>query len=722
MDIDLTRPLYNPVEILDTDRWSDATWSKPLLHGDRTSGVLEFVRSLRETDRRVDLRTLIPDLYERWGHGRIGFYGGHHLDPDMVLKKHFIGAYGIEHKFEEYIDWLYDPTAEDGAARTIEWQVQLNRHYQWISLADAWQDTGEAKYARGFEEELRSWMDSCCPAPARPESGFPTAWRPIEVGIRAGWTWPLALEVFRRCDEVSDEALWMLTCGLAQHGQFLFVAPTHRNHKAMEINGLAHAGTAIPELFDAELWASTALDRAMAELDREFYPDGCQDELAPNYAMVSFSNLFSAIKCTEDYYKNPEIPKSYCVGGMAVPAATWQRFVERVRALGTVTRPDNEVADLHDSGPRQMSGIYDDLAELLPPDKILPLTESAPASSTRANATGGGPQLTEREPFADRQWEHDRLEVRPWGGYAVSQRGTTRWCLLDAGPYGTGHQHHDAQQVLMWAHGRPFCIDPGKPIYNRTARTRHIRSAAGHNVVLMDRRQHHARPLIERADTPLPMAVHEAGGLRVSAASRTFAPVGEDETQDLFRHERLLIDLPDAGWLIFDRLWPSGHAKHTWEWLWHMPVDIIETDSGSAVAFYEGGPSMRILACGPDAPAFSEAAGQEEPLLRGWWVEEATDYRPLPVLMALMQGMTGAAWMATLMIPSPEETPPEAGFDARQTGQQGYKFHVRSGDTDHAFTLHGQRQIERVKFNGDIVELASHDLPEHGDPWFKTGD
>src|SRR5690606_26980068 len=109
-------------------------------------------------------------------------------------------------------------------------QVQLNRHYQWVPLADRYRETKDPKYARAFERELRSWVRQC-PRPDGNGMGLPGCWRLIEVGIRAGWTWPYAFETFRHCPEVTDEAIWLMACALHEHGMHLLLWPTGRNFK-----------------------------------------------------------------------------------------------------------------------------------------------------------------------------------------------------------------------------------------------------------------------------------------------------------------------------------------------------------------------------------------------------------------------------------------------------------------------------------------------------------
>src|SRR5690606_25854641 len=106
-------------------------------------------------------------------------------------------------------------------------------------------------------------------------------------------------------------------------GVHLLHVPTGRNWKAMEANGLGHVGFMFPEFKFAKAMASTAVDRVLAEFERQVYDDGTQDELAPSYAVVSLSN-FWALLC---------LAEARPMRDAGVPARAWRRCADMAHAL-----------------------------------------------------------------------------------------------------------------------------------------------------------------------------------------------------------------------------------------------------------------------------------------------------------------------------------------------------------------------------------------------------
>ena len=106
----------------------------------------------------------------------------------------------IPWKFPEgRVNFLFDPTAVEGPVNH-EWLWQLNRHGYWGDMAKAFASTGDAKYARQFNIQLRDWVaQTDCPAQW---NGPGSAWRTIEAGLRLMGSWPVAFDIFRHSPEV----------------------------------------------------------------------------------------------------------------------------------------------------------------------------------------------------------------------------------------------------------------------------------------------------------------------------------------------------------------------------------------------------------------------------------------------------------------------------------------------------------------------------------------
>ncbi|MFW6039207.1 MAG: heparinase II/III family protein [bacterium] len=661
----------------------DTDWHRALDRDDSDGACDAFIRAVRTGPPRTRSEHDIPALYREWfDTPGIGFQGGHHLDPDMVVEQRYIGVYGIEHQFLGEIDWLYDPTRDWGDDQTAEWQVQLNRHYQWIPLADKYRETGDAKYAHAFERELRSWVRQC-PRPDDNGMGLPGCWRLIEVGIRAGWTWPYAFETFRQSEHVSDEAVWLMVTALHEHGMHLLLWPTGRNFKTMETNGLAHVGAMFPEMRMARSFLTTAIDRAVAELDRQIYPDGLQDELSPSYGNVALSNLYSAIRVAEQH-------ESF---GTEIPRRAFGRFSDCAYALGRIADPDAKLPPIHDSPSSAITDLFAHFRDHL-----------------------------DAERFAREPWCEPGVDHLAWGGWTIMRRNQPqRYSLFDAGPWGTGHQHADALQLLTYAHGRWFCIDPGKPLYNRSTITRYMRSSQGHNVVLIDGRRHGPDPQVRAVREPCPTAVHASGGNGTAGAvyavaAKRGAVTVDDGPETRFRHERVVLDVAELGWLVYDRVQSDDDGPHTWEWLWHTSVErvaVLESQRGAHLV-YPGGPGLLIqpIAAERDAKAVhvNVTRGQTEPVVRGWHsVGRGDTPTPTPTVSVGRDAAAGPVAMFTLLVPAADESVPSVDVTEVRMSPDEASVALSAADARFRFAFTGGKVVERIDCalpSGDAVRLA----------------
>lgn len=626
----------DPKDVLRPDSSSDAEWSTFLKKGLASDQVIAaYVEALREGAPRSSFKHDVPNLYQRWYDRHIGFQDGYNFNPDEVAAGRYTGAYGIIHEFDEEVDWSANPTRDsDEHTYTVEWQEGLNRHFQWVPLADAYDETGDPTYAETWERELRGWIHNC----PRPDDSGNTVeraskWRTITTGIRASWTWPYAFEIFRRSEHVSDEALWLFVCAMREHGVHLLEHPTGWNFKTMEINGLAHAGGMFPELRRARAFLSTAVDRAIAEFERQFYPDGLQAELAPSYAAVCITNLYSTLRNAEYHSERfGSVPGGvgYAADGVEtvkIPERTWDRLQTVVRAYGRIATPEGRPPALHDSWT-------------FPVEKMI------------AECVGDD----------ERVWVGKRSELLPWGGYAVF-RNPGRYALFDGGPYGTAHQHNDALQMLAHAEGEWFCMDPGQPKYDDSTVSTHVQSSAGHNVVLADGAHHCPVEIVRKTDNPFPIAFVKKGRLTAAVAKRKFKTLTNPSI--IFEHERLVFQGTGRGWLVADRLEPVDNHTVEWEWLWHTPVDDLTPDDEGALAAYDGGPSMRVDIAGSTSLSIDAIAGQLEPEVRGWRPRtDSSETELMPTLSVQSTETSDIVRAATLLEPAPKND----AFDARLGG------------------------------------------------------
>lgn len=656
-----------------------ADWEIALSNGDDDAAVVAYVKLIRTGPSRANLNQGVPALYDRWmGRSELGYDGGHRAIPDQLIQNHYTGAYGIQHTFENgEIDWLFDPTANWGDKRTPEWQVQFNRHYHWIGLAKAWKETGNAKYAHAFENELRSWVTQC-PRPDDNGMGLPGCWRLIEVGIRMGWTWPIALDTFRQCEYVTDEAIWLMITAMHEHAMHLLLWPTKRNFKTMESNGLMQVAAMFPEFTRSFSFYSSALDRVCSELERQVYPDGQQDELAPSYGVLALANFYAAIM----------MAKQAPVAWAEIPQRAFDRLNDMAWALLQIATPDAMLPPIHDSPTHDITGLYKDFQE--------------------QNASR----------FLRKPWLAPGLTHQPWAGWVTLRRyhhNHSQYAFFDAGPWGTGHQHADALQLLTHFQGRWFCIDSGKPLYNQSALTRHIKSSAGHNVVLMDGQNHQPSPKENVALEPYPIAVHDSMkhnpvnscAVMATAAKRQAECLDDTmkPTSSQFSHERVVLDVPALGWVVLDRLNAQDDQPHAWESLWHLATDDVTlvkemNNDQSAWATYNNGPCMLIhpITAADVKHELSIAKGQTDPVHRGWegHHNHTEQPGPIPVLSVKTSPSNQPLAMITLLIPAKDNTQPVVSVTDYQVNMNHVQLKVKVNMQSFSFDFAGKDEVNEI--------------------------
>ena len=194
----------------------------------------------------------------------------------------------IPHQFGDTIDWSINPTP----LKYVEWTYQLSRHPFWITLGQAYQATGDEKYAQAFVRQMRSWVQSNL-LPDNSANVNWSRWRTIETGIRTLRAWPESFYYFLDSPSFDDESVIMMVKSFHEHGLHLRAYPQRNNWLTMEMNGLFHIGILFPEFKESKEWCEYASRRLYEEEQTQVYPDGAQVELAQEtYKFEFYGNLF----------------------------------------------------------------------------------------------------------------------------------------------------------------------------------------------------------------------------------------------------------------------------------------------------------------------------------------------------------------------------------------------------------------------------------------------
>jgi hypothetical protein len=601
-------------------------------------------------------------------------------EADRALE-HTFDSVGIRHAFGPKIDWAYNPTTQPGSpdAPDHEWTWQLNRHSAWVALARAYNATGDPKYGRELAQQIADWIRDN-PTPARADQAPFSRWRTIEAGIRMFSSWPeVYFRMARHPDVFPDYALLAMTDCMRRHADYLDVFPTSGNWLCMEANGEFHVGVLFPEFKDAARWRKNALERLRREIDAQVYPDGAQIELTPGYHNVSLSNFVGTLRLAR--LNDIPLPGGYQAG------------LEKMYALNMwAMSPDRDVPPFNDSWHVNVPGVLADGLKLFPQRKDWAWIAS--------DGKEGAPPAQTSYLF-------------PFAGWAVMRTGwdrDARFMMIDAGPFGYGHQHEDKLSFVLHAFGRRMVFDAGSYAYDASEMRRYVLSARGHNVIHVDGLEQHRGGFSRDryvTKTPFPLTwktTPEYDYLAASFGEREEEGWGRERLKNVVHMRRILFVKPDY-WIVCDTLTPNDSAEHTCESTFHLdaPEAVIAEAAKSVTTRDVGGANLMILPLAMPGLEVRIVQGQEKPFVQGWIPKEhgRTGADPRPCVYYTRRG-SGVVHFLYVFAPAPEGKPfPVTAVTAAQVrGRQLVAdIAVREGKT-HRFALMSNSDVKFTRGAG----------------------
>jgi Heparinase II/III-like protein/Heparinase II/III N-terminus len=358
----------------------------------------------------------------------------------------------------------------DGAGGDVKIPWELSR-LQWLLPAgQAFQLTGDERYAAAVREVIVEW-----------DEANPYAWTvnwsvAMEVALRAvalSWLVGALGESAAWRDDGFRERLLRL---LWLHGDYvsrhLEWSEVRGNHFTADAAGLAFAGLLLGEA----RWANTGWRLLTEELPRQVYPDGVDFEA---------SSAYHRLVC--ELFLLPALYREQL--GLAVPSSYRDRLAAMARFTAAITGPDGLVPLLGDA----------DDARALPLD-------GSPVNDHRYLLGLVG--ITTDEPGS---------AVFPDGGVYVLACGDDH-VVIDCGPVGLagrgGHGHNDCLSFEATLDGTKLVTDSGTYAYTGAPEWRNrFRGTAAHNTPLVDGEEQNRIPesLWNLADDarPEPMVVEE---------------------------------------------------------------------------------------------------------------------------------------------------------------------------------------------------------------------
>jgi hypothetical protein len=353
---------------------------------------------------------------------------------DGAVDNFITSMYGQE-QFGEKLPWF----SADKKVRT------LARFPHFDYLAPAYFHTGNEDYPRTMIRHMEDFIDN---VPIE---------RAANVNVQTNyiinpWNWVLqhwrilrwidALAFLRDSSSLSDSTYLRILLHLWKEVDWLvprMILGLH-NGTLGNIRGVLYAGLNFPEAANGLYWQKEAASVFRSFMSFYFYPGEVSVELTLGYSSAVLA------QCLKIYDALPAGNLKESIG----PAL--EKLVDGHVGL---MKPDRSLPRYGDHGNYDMRvDILGKAARIFDRPDLLWLADEGPNQIVPHYLSFPG-------------------QSRPYylSGYYAMRDGWGRaaqYLCMDAGPYGTNHQHADKLSITLAADGANFIVDPGTSIYNST--------------------------------------------------------------------------------------------------------------------------------------------------------------------------------------------------------------------------------------------------------------
>ncbi len=547
------------------------------------------------------------------------------------------------------IDWLYNETFhQPGVARNGGWQGQLCRMNFWIDMAAAYRATGDEKYAKAWVQQMRSFVSQCPPPAETPDPYEPSAWHPIDTGIRNIQTWPDSFFSYLLSPSVSDGDLMVAVYGFLQNARYLSTHHGPGNGLLMEREGAYVNGCVFPEFKQSAQWRSEAVQGEIDQTKALFMPDGVEDEISTTYHNGAIDNITGLLKDARRVGRSNELPPDYL--GPMEKAYDFELYM---------MAPDRQLPLFNDSSRMHLLGVMKGAYELFPNRKDFQWV-----------ATAG----KEGQPPAKTSMAFD------WAGlYAMRSSWdlNANFVLFFDGPFVFTHGHRQKLSVVMWAYGREILFNSGGGPYDASKWRQYSVDTFSKNTVLVDGLPQREPKVPPTVNVPKIDSRWESTPDYDFAAGTYNDAYGDKGLHPAVHARRVLFLKPDLA-IVADTLTPSDGNPHTYQARWNLLTtstslnntthEVVTTDAGKS--------NLAIIPLNPDGLDVRTASGQQEPELLGWEVTHSTVSQPAAATSVLQtrQG-TGVQTFLTLLVPmQPGTTDPVKSVESSGSGMAKVTF------------------------------------------------
>ena len=433
--------------------------------------------AMKKNDRQLAGKLLLEHLRSRKkpiGPGfQIEYCGTNYKEvADAALKNRYgtLGAFGK--LAESYLDGAGNRKRfvdEDG---TIRWELchgHLTRHFHWVSLAKAYSETKDKRYAARFSHEVQDWVSrEPFLHPQNPDIGnlnwmdgtvFVMGYmNTSNIGRRCEMTWWPAYDEFRKSNDFTDEAHFHMLLGFIRQSRLIMNPSSFASHD----DGGAHICVALlqnalmlPELTESKVWEEEAVRRWEEVLKVQFHTDGSHVSLSTGYnwaSLMAIENMMSLYRRV-----GRKIPQKF----LDVLELAYQHPIG-------LSRPDQGQIDMNDGG----WGMIDD--HMRRAHKLLPHRDDFLWMGSKGKE--GIPPKYKSIYF-------------PNAGHIVMRTGwgpKHRYLFMDAGPVGASHGKEDKLNIYIDYGGHQLLASGGRGSYAGGPFSAYTGSTRGYNTILVD--------------------------------------------------------------------------------------------------------------------------------------------------------------------------------------------------------------------------------------------
>jgi len=580
----------------------------------------------------------------------------------------------------------------------------LNRHFHWVALAKAWDETRSPEYAERIGAEVIDWVGrepffwKHCPTVGGVWLMDGTVFRrgfmnTSNIGRRLELTWWPTFETIRHTNAFNDEAVLAMLVGMIRQAE-LIMNPTsfavHDDGGSHTTLALLTTALLLPELKLSKKWKEIALQRWDQIIEQQFHPDGSHVSLSTGYNWASILTLENFIRLYEQL-------------GIAVPEKCLKTLEHALEYPVAFSTPNQTQIALNDGG----WGMVDDHYQ-----RIMPWFQHRSDFQWMASRGQDGSPPNRKSVYF------------PNAGHYAMRSGwgeNQKFLFFGAGPWGASHGKQDALNIYAQFGNTLLVRDAGRGSYSGIGNTVHAGKSLSYNTLSPDWAQENSIPhwrhemavgfnppnrrWVQNANCEYGEGLFKYGWHRPGEHIQ-----GNWLRQVLFMKGTDV--LQDGYYVILDTVVPKTSEERTWRHPFQLHPDDIRIDDTNTATAFAPDAALQILPIDPSQNiSVKIIKGQEQPELLGWRIYDKTAKPwPVPTYIWKEHGTFCRGWVIQMqgdqsMWPVTSIT----DVTSQSEGELAFSINRKDGGTDHflrRFPSKENKTWRNRSIEGDLVILT----------------